>query len=297
VRALASLASLTRPHIVAIAALGTLVFGWLFTARWAPVPALIAGLDWFLVNFVNRAVDAREDRVNRVAGATWAVRHRTAVVLVAAVVILASFAVVQAVEPSLWPLRLAYHLLGLAYNHPLIPVRAGRRVRLKQVYLVKNTASATGFLLTVFGYPLIARPIVVSTAYVIVLAVFFFCVELAYEVFYDLRDVTGDRTARVPTFPVVHGEAAGRAILSGLLATAALSLCIGYATSVLDFKAFILGVGPAVQYAALRRAMRRGRVTEADCTGLTWVGAGLLLAYAGWVAAGLPLDPIAAWFS
>lgn len=285
--------SLFRPHIVAIAALGTLVFGWLFTGTWCIALASIVGLDWFLVNLVNRVVDRDEDAVNRVAGTGFAARHRRVLTAGSLALLAASFVVVQVVEPSIWPLRVAYHLLGFAYNFPLIPVRAGRRIRLKRVYLVKNVASATGFLLTVFGYPLLARAadVAVEWSTVTTLAAFFFCSELAYEVLYDLRDVAGDRAAGVPTFPVVHGERVGRAIVVGLLGASALSLAVGHAVGVLEWRAFVLIAGPAVQGGAFRRMVRRGGVTERDCVRLTWIGAGLLLAYVGWVVAGLPLDP------
>ncbi len=288
------LASLARPHIVAIAAMGTLVFGWLYTGRWAVTLAAIAGLDWFLVNLVNRVADRDEDLVNRVAGAALAQRHRRLLTLCALALLLASFGAVQVLEPAIWPLRVAYHLLGFAYNFPLLPAGSGRRIRLKQVYPVKNVASATGFLLTVFGYPLLGRAgaVEVSWPVVLLLAGFFFCSEVAYEVIYDLRDVPGDRAAGVPTFPVVHGERAARMVVAGLLAASASSLVVGYALEVLPWRAFILVVGPLVQGAAFWGMARRGRVTERDCVRLTWVGAGLLCAYVGWVAAGLPLDPL-----
>ncbi len=284
--------SLFRPHIVSIAALGTLVFGWLFTGHWAVTLAVTAGLDWFLVNLVNRVVDRDEDSVNRVAGTGFAAENRRPLIAGSLALLAASFAVVQVVEPRIWPLRVAYHFLGFAYNFPLIPVRAGRRIRLKQVYLVKNIASATGFLLTVFGYPLLARAADVQTSWpaVAVLGGFFFCSELAYEVIYDLRDVAGDRAAGVPTFPVVHGERVGRTIVAGLLGLSVLPLAVGYAVGVLEWRAFILVAGPVVQGGAFWRMVRRGRVTERDCVRLTWVGAGLLLAYVGWVVAGLPVD-------
>lgn len=284
--------SLLRPHIVSIAALGTLVFGWLLTGAWRPALALIAGLDWFLVNLVNRVVDRDEDAVNQVPGSGFAVRHRRVLVAGSLALLAASFAVVQVVEPAIWPLRVAYHALGFAYNVPLVPAR-GRRIRLKQVYLVKNVASATGFLLTVFGYPLLARAAGVQVEWrtVATLAAFFFCSEIAYEVIYDLRDVAGDRAAGVPTFPAVHGERAGRAIVAGLLVASALSVAVGYAAGVLPWRAFVMVAGPEVQGGAFWRMVRRGGVTERDCVRLTWVGAGLLLAYAAWVWLGLPLDP------
>jgi len=59
-----------------------------------------------------------------------------------------SFVMTHLAAPMLTPWRLAYHLLGASYNFKLV----GRR--LKHVYGVKNVASAAGFLLTGFAYPL-----------------------------------------------------------------------------------------------------------------------------------------------
>jgi 4-hydroxybenzoate polyprenyltransferase len=282
----------SRMHIVAIASLGTLTFGWLFTGIHAPALALVAAVDWFLVNLVNRVVDLPEDRANRIAGTELVSRRQGAIVAGSIGLLVASFVVVQVVEPSLWPLRLGYHLLGLVYNVPLLPGSRGRRVRLKELYLVKNTASALGFVITVFGYPLAALggELAVGWPYVATMLVFFFFSELSYEVVYDLRDVDGDRLQNVRTFPVVHGRTVTRRIIYGMLGTSALALALGYASSAIDWAGFVMGVGLVVQLVAYRRFDARG-VTARDCIVLTLTGAGLLAAYNAWVLTGLPLSP------
>lgn len=283
--------SVSRLHIVAIAALGTLTFGWLFTGVHAISLALISAIDWFLVNLVNRVVDIPEDRANRIAGTELVARRSRALVVGSVALLVASFAVVQVVEPSLWPLRLAYHLLGLVYNVRLLPWRGGR-VRLKELYAVKNTASALGFMITVFGYPLVALAGSVSVGweYVVAMGVFFFFSELSYEVVYDLRDVPGDEAAGVPTFPVVHGRRATRWIIYALLGTSAAALIAGYAVGAIDWAGFVMIVGLVVQLAAYLRFDARG-VTARDCIRLTLTGAALLAAYNLWVWSGLPLSP------
>jgi hypothetical protein len=42
-----------------------------------------------------------------------------------------------------------------------------------------------------------------------------------------------------------------------------------------------------LQFALYRRALQRG-ITARDCVARTWIGAGLLLTYHLWIAAGLP---------
>ena len=283
--------SISRLHIVAIAAFGTLTFGWLFTGLHAPSLALIAAVDWFLVNLVNRVVDIPEDRTNRIAGTELVARRSRALLVLSVAVLAGSFVVVQLIEPQIWPLRVAYHLLGLVYNVRLIPTGRGR-TRLKELYAVKNTASAVGFMITVFGYPLVALAgaRTVGWGYVATMAVFFFFSELSYEVVYDLRDVEGDRQAKVPTFPVVHGRAVTRVIVYGLLGTSALALIAGYAVRAIDWAGFIMVVGLVVQLVAYRRFDARG-VNARDCIRLTLTGAGLLAAYNAWVLVGLPLSP------
>ena len=49
----------------------------------------------------------------------------------------------------------------------------------------------------------------------------------------------------------------------------------------------ILGVGPLLQIFIYKRFVKRG-ITSRDCINLTWLGAALLVAYHGWVLAGLP---------
>ena len=72
-------ASISRLHIVAIAALGTLTFGWLFTGERPWLLAAVCALDWFLVNLLNRVVDLKEDAANQITGVDFVQRHRRAI--------------------------------------------------------------------------------------------------------------------------------------------------------------------------------------------------------------------------
>jgi len=285
-------ASVSRLHIVAIAALGTFTFGWIFTGRYPWLLAVICGVDWFVVNLLNRVVDLKEDQVNAIKGVDFVVRHRRSVLGVGFGTLAGSLVVVHLVHPEVTPLRVAYHLLGLVYNWRLLP---GRR-RLKELYLLKNTASAMGFMLTVFGYPLAAAGwgrdpsrllSDVTLATILIGAGFFFLFELSYEVIYDLRDAPGDTAAGVRTFPVVHGERGAVRIIDGLLLTSLAILLGGYALGRVPWRMAIMFAAPVLQLVLYKRMVRRG-ITSADCVGLTWLGAGLLTVYHLWVAAGLP---------
>jgi 4-hydroxybenzoate polyprenyltransferase len=284
--------SISRLHIVAIATLGTFTFGWLFTGQHLWALSAICALDWFIVNLLNRVVDLEEDRVNRITGVAFVDDHRQAIMLGGFVLLLGSLVGIALVLPELTPLRLAFHALGLAYNWPILP---GRR-RIKQLYFFKNTASALGFIITVFLFPLATvgwgmDPAVlapgITPATLWLSGLFFILFELSYEVIYDLRDEPGDRAANVRTYPVVHGLAGAMRIIDGLILASTLTLVVGFALGPIPWRIFVMILAPILNFVAYKRAMRRG-ITSADCIRLTWLGAALLVAYHLWVAVGLP---------
>lgn len=286
------LASIGRLHIVAIAAMGTFTFGWLFTGHYPWMLAVICALDWFLVNLLNRVVDLPEDRVNQITGTDFVGRYRRPIIVLGFGVLLVSLVTVHLLSPALTPWRVAYHGLGFAYNWPLVP---GKR-RIKQLYFWKNTASALGFMITVFAYPLaslgwpmtvVRFPPGIDWATVLYAAGFFMLFELSYEVIYDLRDAEGDRVADVRTYAVVHGERGAVRIIDGLVTTSMACLVVGYAAGAVPWRLFIMVVAPLLQLVIYKRAVRRG-ITAKDCIRLTWLGAGLLASYHLWVVAGLP---------
>jgi 4-hydroxybenzoate polyprenyltransferase len=280
--------SVGRWHIVAIASLGLLTFGWLFTGERLWWLAAICALDWFLVNLLNRVVDLPEDLANHIPATGWVARHRRPILWSGLSALTGSLLVLGWLAPALLPWRLAYHALGLAYNWPLLP--GGRRI--KALYFWKNTASATGFMLTVFGYPLawvgLTSPDI-GWGGVAALGVFFFLFELSYEVIYDLRDAPGDAAAGVQTYPVVHGEGGARRIIGGLLLGSLVAVWGGFGAGLIPWRGAIMGVAPLMQWGVYRAWTRGGRqLTSADCIGLTWLGAALLAAYHVWEVLGLP---------
>lgn len=285
-------ASIGRLHIVAIAALGTLTFGWLFTGERPFALALVCALDWFLVNLLNRVVDLEEDTVNRITGTDFVGRHPRTIARAGFALLAASFAATYLLAPALLPWRAAYHALGLTYNWPLLP--GGKRI--KQLYFWKNTASATGFLITCFAYPLAAAgmwradavfPPGITWSTVALTAAFFFLFELSYEVIYDLRDVEGDSRAAVRTYPVVHGVRRATQITDALILTSLACLVVGFVARVVPWRVAVMGIAPLSQLVLYKRALRRG-ITSADCIAITWLGASMLVAYHLWVILGLP---------
>src|SRR4051794_40195784 len=98
-------ATVSRLHIVAIAALGTFTFGWLLFDRYPWMLAGVCALDWFLVNLLNRVVDLKEDRANGIAGTDFVSRHRRAIIVGGFGVLFSSLVGVYFVSPAITPLR------------------------------------------------------------------------------------------------------------------------------------------------------------------------------------------------
>src|SRR4051812_43428518 len=114
-----------RFHIVCIAALATLCFGWLLTGRDAWLAAALCALDWMLVNVMNRVADLAEDRANGVPGVALIERHGRLFTWAASATLLGSLLLGIALVPSLSPYRIAFHAIGLAYNFKLLPTGRG----------------------------------------------------------------------------------------------------------------------------------------------------------------------------
>jgi 4-hydroxybenzoate polyprenyltransferase len=289
---LRAFASVGRLHITFIAALGTFTFGWLFMGKYPWFLTGVCALDWYFVNLFNRIVDLKEDEVNEIRGTDFVVRHRRFLLGLCFALLLVSFVVVHLLNPAITPLRVTCHLMGLFYNWPLLP---GRR-RLKQQYFWKNTTSALGFLFTVLGYPLATLawekglqhfPPGITWVTVVFSALFLFLFVLSYEVIYDLRDVQGDTLAGIRTYPVVHGERTAIHMVDGLLFSSMVVLAVGYLSSFVPWRIFIMAAAPVIQYVAYKRALRRG-ISAKDCIVLTWIGAVLFIIYHLWVLADLP---------
>lgn len=285
---LSILASIARLHIVAIGALGTFTWGWALTGVYAPLLALFSACDWSVVNLLNRVVDLDEDLKNGIVGAEVVARNRRRTVQVGLVVLGLSLAASAAFAPITLLPRLAFHVLGVFYNWRLLPLPSGRR-RIKELAFWKNTASATGFLLTCFAMPLCVSPLApdVTVVAVVVAALFFMLFEVSYEVLYDLRDIEGDRHVGVKTWPVLLGPRGGAAVAVGQMVAAVVVAVVGFVVGILPWHLAVMGAAPLIQLAIVAPRLP-DRITSRVCVGVTWLGAFLLAAYHAWEALGLP---------
>lgn len=287
---------ISRFHIIVIAACASLTFSWIFTGEHNLIIPLLVGFDWFLVNLMNRVVDLAEDQLNAVEGTGFVARNARALTWLCGGLMVASFPLVYLLYPELTGYRLVFHLIGLAYNYKIIPWPGGL-TRFKELYFFKNFGSAVLFILSGIVYPVAAANMIgaVPLDKLLLMIGFFLCMDLTYEIFYDLRDLPGDTALGVPTFPVAHGEQGAYRIVVGLLIGAAALLIGGYAYGALAFKEVVM-VAAVIQQAIYFQVKVKKGLTQADCVFVTYLGAIQLVSYNLWIWAGLPLD-LTAFFS
>jgi 4-hydroxybenzoate polyprenyltransferase len=283
--------AIARYHIVLVAMTASVVFGWLMTGRRFWLLAPVVGLDWFLINLLNRVTDIDEDLKNGIQGTGLVARHHRAITWGSFALMIGSIVGLHFVWPALTPYRVAVQLIGLGYNYDLVPTPKGFS-RFKEIYFLKNFGSSVLFVLTCFVYPLeLGAPRVMSWPAIVTLAVFFVPFELTYEILYDLRDLEGDRAEGIPTYPVVHGPHRARQIIDALLVLASVALVVGIGLRWLGLREALMLAAPASQLAFYRPRYRRG-LTSRDCIWLTHLGTAELALYlvgtAIWSAAGLP---------
>ena len=207
--------SVARPPILTIVFFATLTYGWIFTGRFDLLIPLVAVWDWFIVNFTNKATDVEEDLANGIPGAEAVAAHARAVERLCWFMIAAGLGAGLWLTPSIMGYRVAFTLIGLAYNYDLVPVWRGKLAftRFKELYFFKNFGSSVLFTLSVFLYPYVGLGATYPVVKLLLAIAFFIPLELTYEIFYDLRDVEGDRVVGVPTYPVVHGVETSRKII------------------------------------------------------------------------------------
>ena len=277
---------LTRLHIIAIACLTSLTFGWLMTGRHMWLPVLFCALDWFVVNFVNRVVDLAEDTRNGVVGTDLVARHGRRYEILGWGVLAVGLAVGQLLAPELTVWRLLFSAVGLFYNYRWIPL-GRRRTRFKELYFWKNFMSGVLFLLSTIAYPLASGHAQPSSAWLLVLIGFFLPLEITYEIIYDLRDVQGDAAQGVPTYPVVHGLATSYRLVYSLLGLSALAVAVGGISGVWALQELVL-LGGVIQQLIYFHYRIRQEATAERCVFLTWLGAAQVASYNLWIVAGLP---------
>ncbi len=249
VSALRMVASIGRLHICMIGGFGSLVFAHLLAGGYWPLLALIVTHDWFLINILNRVADIKEDVKNKIPFSETAFKNRKLIYGLYLFLLLSSLSLHWFWLPNLFWARFFGNFLGLAYNFRS-PFLGGKR--LKQLYFLKNTASCSGFLLTLFVYPITSGipllPIVTEEPlYVALLVGFFAFFEISFEIIYDLRDYEGDRALSIQTYPVVHGIPIAEGMVVLLNVFSAVFLIVGAELGLFTGRETIMIHAPLIQ--------------------------------------------------
>lgn len=282
---------IARYHIVIVAMTAQVVFGFLFSGRYLLGLSLVVGIDWFLINLLNRITDVAEDTHNQVPGTARVAQSKGLLTVLSGLLLVGSFAVTYLLWPQLTPWRVAVQVIGMGYNYKIVPTLHGLS-RLKEMYFFKNFGSSVLFVLTCFAYPIVtAGHALMGWPQIVTLALFFVLFETTYEILYDFRDLEGDRLLHVPTYPVVHGPKVAEQIMRGLLLASGLTLGIGVLSGVLGVRELLMCVAPLSQFVFYRARLARG-LTSQDCLWLTHLGSAQLALFlvgtALWKGAGLP---------
>ncbi|MCA9564205.1 MAG: UbiA family prenyltransferase [Myxococcales bacterium] len=289
-------ASILRFHIILVAMTAAVVFSQLLTGSLQVDIALIGGLDWLLINLLNRITDLKEDLANQIRGTERVASNQRLFSIVWIVVFVGSFGYSLVALPQLTVWRVLVQAIGVGYSIAIVPTPSGLK-RFKDLYFLKNFMSSMIFVLTVFVYPLLAADLAVIMPAgwwaVGTLVLFFVPFELTYEILYDMRDLEGDKLAGVPTYPVVHGLHRSRQIVDGLLVGSSVVLAVGLFAGWIGLREGLMLAATAIQWVFYRPRFRRG-LTSRDCIMLTHLGSGLLLLFAVgtkiWVETGLPAN-------
>lgn len=295
-KTLLDVASILRLHIIAIAVMAALVFGVVLTDQLLFAVALLGGLDWLLINLLNRVSDVEEDIANQIRGTERLVGKHRLVLGLWIGLLLGSMILGHILHPELTPWRLVVQLVGVGYSYRIVPTPSGLR-RFKDLYFFKNFMSAMLFVATCLIYPLTTADWAFAPGFTafsaLCIALFFVPFEITYEILYDMRDLDGDRLARVPTYPVVHGLETSARIIDTLLVLSGLALVTAILVGALGLRESLMLLALPLQLFFYKPRYRRG-LTSAECIGLTWLGAGLLATWLIgthlWSMAGLPAN-------
>jgi 4-hydroxybenzoate polyprenyltransferase len=284
-----------RFPITLIGMMSTVAMGWLLTQRYLIGLAAVVGIDWFLINLMNRVTDIEEDLRNQIPGTERIARRKGLITLGCFVLQIGSIVVTHLIWPHLTPFRIIVQAIGLGYNYNLVPTLRGLR-RFKEIYFFKNFGSSCIFALTSFAYPIFAtRTFLLDAEALATLVIFFIPFEMTFEILYDLRDYRGDKAEGIPTFPVTHGPDGARRIIDALLLFSSAVLIAGFSLGFVGLREALMLAAPPIQFLAYRALMRRhDPLTPADCILLTHIGSFLLFFFIVgnrvWLWAGLPAN-------
>ena len=204
--AIASAISRNRLHVV-ICSMAA-VWGWasLTGTPLLPEDLFIVPMAMASIYLWNRVCDTREDSLNVPQDALKAIEAKRGITATCMICAAAGMAI-GLVRGEKWASLLILLVLSLGFFYST-PVRSSGR-RLKNLFLTKNLVSSFGWAVLTVIYPVAHAGVTFTLEHALVFAAMFVAVWTV-EIFWDIRDVVGDRIAAVNTIPVLLGVGVAR---------------------------------------------------------------------------------------
>jgi 4-hydroxybenzoate polyprenyltransferase len=267
-----------RPHIFILASVAALVFSSFYSESLLWQAAFWAGLDWSILNLLNKCGDIEEDLANGQSETSFVLKYRSRILISCGLMLFGTLILTWQQSLDLTLLRILFHLGGILYSFEVI---FGLR-RLKEYTGIKNLASALLFIISGFGYGIALRQgaLIESSWAIFAFSLYFVIFEISYEIIYDWRDIAGDLQSGIETIPTKIGAARTFKLVAALQ-VASVFVLIG-AQNILGFNPIFLifSGGPLCVLGWIY--LKRKDVSKTFCTSLTWFTAMLLLFFLGW---------------
>eukprot|EP00493_Phyllostaurus_siculus_P025207 UN25551 len=129
----------------------------------------------------------------------------------------------------------------------------------------------TGFLITLFGYPIAVYGLhdSVLPIQVACLMLWFGLLELSFEIIYDIRDYPGDLKENIPTYAVVGGPWYAKRLVVLLDCFTFIFLFFGYAMGYVPYEHVVMNIGVVLKLLYFVYLTNTG-FTEKGVVFLTW---------------------------
>jgi 4-hydroxybenzoate polyprenyltransferase len=161
----------------------------------------------FLVSYamhaINKVTDLDEDKINNPIRVSFVIRHYNRIIQ-SIILTLLLVLVMAVLYIRILPVLLVIILFGGIYSIRFIPSK-NKRIRLKDIPLVKTLTVAMCYILATLFIPLIFFLGSYTLGLIILL---FFTIGRTFinNTLFDLRDIVGDKRSNIMTLPVLFGR-------------------------------------------------------------------------------------------
>lgn len=217
-----------RIHVAACASVASWSWAQLTNTAISILPLLIIFILMFCIYTWNRLFDLVEDQINSPSSARYS-RHSNPLLFYGSILGTGMCLLLAPLTGNTdsWWLLVGVALLGFLYSTPL-PFMPHKKIRLKNIPVIKNISSSIGWSLLVIAFPVVHANQHLTTKHWIGAGLMFGAVWMV-ELIWDIRDRKGDRIARVQTIPVLKGLRSTQKWIFRINSLSCLVLLLGYA--------------------------------------------------------------------